>query len=326
MSDAGQHDELPPHWSWHLALVGALALVVVALGIDPAAGGTSLQEAQRQIAQVGLGVLAVGFVVLWLLRRTLSADLRALAARFRDAPAEIAPARLIPPVTPPALRRVLWVAFVAWVIAVAVGLSLQAEWVADATFENGLLETATVLCYLAAAVFAGICARRLSRAGAGRGVGRWIYIALAAGCFLIAAEETDWGQTYLQYETPKAFEEANIQKDFSLHNLAPPSAVPGTRWANWLLRSLAWLGGGVLPLLIFASATVRRSLFALEFPVPPVWCMVMLFVSAWIPEFESLYIRNNVGSELREFSISVAIVVWLGSRWRGVGWAKENRA
>lgn len=326
MSKVGQHDELSPgaHWSWHLALGGAGALVAMALLLDPAAGASSLENAQRQIAQVGLGALAVALVGLWLLRRRLSADASIAAGRWRDAPA-LAPASMVPSLRPRGFAGAMWLLLAVWSVAVVVGLWTTAQWVVDATWENGLLETATVLGYGLAAVLAVLCARRGVRADAPGGARRWWFVLLAAGCLLIAGEETDWGQTYLQYDTPDAFREANIQSDFSLHNLAPPSVVPGTRWANWLLRTLGWVGGGLLPVLLFASATVRRAIFALEFPVPPAWCMAVLFLAAWIPEFEGLYIRNNIGSELREFSISVAIFVWLASQWRASASASGAR-
>jgi hypothetical protein len=308
------------HWAWHLLLGAAAVLVVLALWLDPASAATELERAQARIAQAGLVVLALGAVCVWLLRRWLEADRLVVAARWRSAPSEIPPASMIPSLGPAWLSLVLWTVLAAWATGLAVTFVLRARWVEEWTLENGPFETATVLCYLAATGFAITGARARFRSAHG-GAQRWVLVALAAGCFLIAAEETDWGQTYLRYATPPTVGQANIQGDFSLHNLALPASVPGTRWANWLLRILAWTGGLVLPLLLFASATLRRALHALQFPMPPAWCLVVLFLAACIPELGGLYGRSNIGSELREFSISVAVVVWLGSVWHARAWA-----
>lgn len=296
-------------WLWHAVLALVPALVLAALWIDPARASSDLARAQLEIARVGLPVLAAGVFGVWLLRRTITADVGAVFTRWQAAPAELVAEDLIPSLAPPLLPRILWFALAAWALTVTVGLVRASSWVQTATNENGLLETATVLAYLGGMVFAAIGWRRSLRRP--RSLRAVLLLGLAAACFLIAAEETDWGQTYLRYATPGAFEDANIQQDFSLHNLAPPSAVPGTRWANWLLRLLALLGGAVLPLLLWRAAIFRRFAWALEAPLPPWWAQAVFFVAVWIPDLPERFARENVGSELREFSIAVAVLVWL---------------
>jgi hypothetical protein len=80
-----------------------------------------------------------------------------------------------------------------------------------------------------------------------------------------------------------------------------------------VLTLLALGLGGVVPLLLFACAPFRRLVFALDVPLPPYWSQAVLFCAAWIPEIEGRFIRNNVGSELREVTIAVAICVWLAN-------------
>jgi len=300
---------VPAVWWAVLALVPGL--LGLALWLDPGRGASDLSRAQLEIARLGLPVLAAGVFLVWCLRRTITADLRAVATRWRTAPERIAAGELVAPGPPRPAAVALWLALAAWAVAVALGLARGAAWLEWATRENGLLETATVLAYLAGVVLAlrawrGSLRRR-------RSLRALALLGLAGACFLIAAEETDWGQTYLRYETPDAFRDANIQQDFSLHNLAPPSAVPGTRWANWLLTILAALGGGALPVLLVSAAPFRRAAWALDVPLPPWWTQAVFLLAAFVPEVPGVWDRENVGSELREFSIAMGALAWLAA-------------
>ncbi len=309
----GSGRDASPHPVWHLALLLAGAALAVAAWIDPDSMATGKQAAQLRIARVGLGLLAAGFVALWVLRRMLQQDLAVLASRHRAATGPIAPAHLVAAFAPAARQQGLaWAAAFAWFAAVAIGLATGAGWVERWTSENGVFETITVLAYLAGAGVAFRAVWPALRSGFRPGtLRRWFLLTAAAGCFLIAAEETDWGQTYFRYATPETFEQANIQSDLSLHNLALPESFGVTRWANWVLTLMALGLGGVLPLLLHASAAFRRIVYALDVPLPPAWSMMVLFAAALIPEIEGRFVRNNVGSELREVSIAVAIAVWL---------------
>lgn len=307
-------------WSFesflHVSLGGAVVLAAAAVWIDPARGGSDLDRAQLLIARVGLAVGALGLLGIWLLRRPLARDLQAIVARWQAAPASLAATRLIPESGSRRTTGILWGLLGAWALLLTWALATAQPWIQPLTDENGVTETATVIGYLLAAGLAVDAARRCFGAHGVGGGRRWILIGLAVFSVLVAGEETDWGQTYLRYETPKSIEIANIQGDFSLHNLAPPEAVPGTRWANWALRFIGWTLGGVLPLLLVASAGFRRLIYAVDVPIPPAWSMAVLFLAACLPEFEGIYRRNNIGSELREFSIGIAVAVWLWAVWR----------
>jgi len=316
---------------WHAALVLAFGALAGATLLAPESAGDPRAVAQLRIARVGLVVLAGGLAGLWLLRGVLSGDLRGLSARMRAAPDPIPVASLVPRIEPRILRLAAWTAGVAWIAAASIGLARGAGWVEDATWENGPTETVTVLAYLGASA---LCLHALGPALAGgfrSGTPRrWFLLAAAAGCFLIAAEETDWGQTYFKYRTPETFEHANIQQDLSLHNLALPEAFGVTRWANWVLGLGALALGGLVPAALFASGAFRRFVWALDVPLPPVWSMAMLLAAFTIPEVDGQFRRNNIGSELREVTIAVAVLAWLVTAWRatrrgGTGIVAEHK-
>ena len=313
---AGEAETNSVHWSWNLLLALAAGMVLTSLVLDPVSAESDLVRGQLSIVRVALLVFAACTVSVWCLRRSLSEDLQGAFARWRSAPADLHGRDLLREPGTPRIVALLWVAAISWFVAVFAGLAAGAEWLHELTFENGPLETLTVITYLLAAVLAGLGFRQSSAAGRTPGLRRWVFLIAAAGAFLIAAEETDWGQVYLRYETPEAFEAANIQQDLSIHNLAPPGIVPGTRWANWLLRGLGFVLGGVVPLLIFTMPWFRRWMWSWQIPIPPPVCQCLLFVSAFIPEVVGIYERNNVGSELREVTISVAVALWMWSALR----------
>lgn len=312
-----QSDASPAlHWSWNLLLATSALLVVTALVLDPSTQEADLERSQFKILRGLLGFFAVAVIGVWTLRHQLNADFATAMNRWTRAPDVIAPGSLIPTFASAAAARVFSLGAIAWGLTVAIGLMLGAEFLHDLTYENGLLETLTVFSYLVAGSFALASFRNCSWAGRAPGLRRWVVLLAALGCFLIAAEETDWGQVYFNYQTPESFEHANIQSDLSLHNLAPPGVVPGTRWANWLLRGLGLFLGGVVPVLIFASSWFRKWMWSWEIPVPPPVCLGMLFLSTFIPESAETYARDNVGSELREVTIAVAVALWMLTTWQ----------
>lgn len=311
------------HWSWNLLLAAAAAMVVTSLVLDPTSGETDVVRGQLTILRGALLVFAAGTVGVWMLRRVLSEDLEGAFARWRAAPADLHGRDLMDEPGSPLVTKLCWAGAIGWLLAVFVGLAMSADWLHDLTFENGPLETLTVIAYIAAAGLAIAGFRQSSGEGRVPGLRRWILLIAAAGAFLIAAEETDWGQVYLRYETPESFEAANIQQDLSLHNLASPEFVPGTRWANWTLRGLGFGLGGIVPVLIFTVPWFRRWMWSWQVPIPPFVSACLLFVSAFIPEAAEAYLRNNVGSEIREVTIAVGVVLWMWTAYRA---GPETRA
>ena len=301
----------PSHPAWHAVLLVAGVLAATALGIDPESALDARETGQLRIARVGLWLLVAVAVGVWGLRRMLQEDIETAIDRFRSAPIRIERSQLVSSFEPGGLRKFAWVGAAVWFVAISIGLANGSSWVEYSTIENGIFETITVIAYLAGAYLAARALWPSLRAGFRAGdLRRWFLLAVA-GCFLIAAEETDWGQTYLQYASPEAFEHANIQGDLSLHNLALPESFGVTRWANWVLRLMAAALGGVVPLLLFTCAPFRRLVYALDIPLPPWWSQAVLLSAALIPEIEGRFRRDNVDSELREVAVSVAVLVWV---------------
>ncbi len=156
-------------------------------------------------------------------------------------------------------------------LLVAVGLALLAlyspgfysDWIgAD---ELGLLEQSEIFVPLAALVFAIrilIMPELRGRAFLYFWVG-----AAALGTFYIAGEEASWGQHYLRWATPEAWQAINDQAETNLHNVSS--------WLDQKPRSLLELGvivgGIVIPILALFRPTLRSGRFAII--LPPMLCL-----------------------------------------------------
>ena len=229
---------------------------------------------------------------------------------------------LVPPVSPAWVRTAVWALLPLWLLWVGASLFVDDTVASALTVENGWLQNLTVLCY----GFAGIMLVRLSLRRLFRrsdpGVQGWWLLVLAAGCLFVAGEEMNWGQTFLHYATPEWLEGANIQQEFSVHNLSLPGSLSGKHWANELLWWMAVLGGAVLPLGLVFSERFRRLAWNLEWPIPP-WAAQMYWLAAAIIPRDGLLLgrltRDNIPSELREVTIALAVAVWAWTLWRRTG-------
>ncbi|WP_133412041.1 hypothetical protein [Vallicoccus soli] len=88
------------------------------------------------------------------------------------------------------------------------------DWVVD---EDGPVEWATVLVYLAAALLAVTAVRRMHRAQQRFAVVVWSL--LGAAFVGVAVEEVSWGQRALGFDGPQALVQRNRQQEANLHNL-----------------------------------------------------------------------------------------------------------
>ena len=91
----------------------------------------------------------------------------------------------------------------------------------------------------------------------------WLWVILAAlGCLYIGGEEASWGQHYLQWETPEAWEQINDQEETNLHNTSS--------WFDQKPRALLEIGvilGGILiPLFALKRPEIRKASFAIVLP------------------------------------------------------------
>lgn len=83
--------------------------------------------------------------------------------------------------------------------------------------EDGLLENITALWFAVGAVAVLMVSLR---GRAGRGLPRWVGVAMGAGFLLSAGEEISWGQRIFGFSSPGVLAEANLQQEANLHNLA----------------------------------------------------------------------------------------------------------
>lgn len=97
------------------------------------------------------------------------------------------------------------------------------HWYAWLVREDGHIENATCLLYLAACAAAGALAYASRKRGEKlRGA---LLLATALGFFFIAMEEISWGQRILQVETPAALARHNLQQELNVHNLLSGRAL-----------------------------------------------------------------------------------------------------
>ena len=151
-------------------------------------------------------------------------------------------------------------------LALAVVLSVIAHSAPDfyavwlGSEERGLLELSHALIPLAGVILA---LRILFMPQVRRVKWLWLWVTLAAlGCLYIGGEEASWGQHYLQWETPEAWEQINDQEETNLHNTSS--------WFDQKPRALleigVILGGIVIPLIALKRPEVRHSRFAIILP------------------------------------------------------------
>ncbi|MGH7232203.1 MAG: hypothetical protein ACREJU_12705 [Nitrospiraceae bacterium] len=247
--------------------------------------------------------------------RTAHADLT--RRHTREHPPSVSD--LVPDVSPVWFRATLWLLLPFWMLWVGISLFYDDTLASALTVENGLLQNLTVLCY----GFAGIVLLCLSIPRLvlhpASGFQRWWLLILAVGCVFVAGEEMNWGQTFLHYATPSWLEGANIQQEFSVHNLSLPGSLSGKHWANEILWWMAVSGGAVLPLALAFSERFRRLTWVLKLPIPP-WTAQMYWLAAAVIPRDGFLLgrltRDNIPSELREITIAVAVAVWAWTLWR----------
>ena len=166
--------------------------------------------------------------------------------------------------------------------------------------EDGLFEDLTAVFFFCAAV-AFACAfwrsggNAKETADAYTGVDaprkrRNVWFLLLALLFIFGGgEEISWGQRIFGWETPQAFEQANIQRETNIHNLK----IFNRNDANWKgktgaaeflsaerLFSLFWLGFCIgVPLAHAAVPPLRRLLDRLRMPIVPLLLGVLFLVN-----------------------------------------------
>jgi hypothetical protein len=312
-------------WKWHTLLaLAAFSLACAAimdkqfaqrwLSPDGPINNTAL--AQLTLFRYGLCALTGLLTAIWLLRNAISRDWCVAGCRWQCLPTQLFASDLLPKVNPRTVRSVLAVLAPAWIVGLTFSLLIDDTWANSLTRENGSLETGTVILYCASGILFSIQSILYFRRDALRGFHRWWLVLLALFCFVVAGEETNWGQNYLDYDTPGLFKQLNVQEDFSLHNIRIPKGMMRDYWANDFSQWLSILAGVVLPALLLTIPYFRHLIWALDVPLPPWLAQAYLFIAAVIPPDYVLMgqmTRANIPSELREFTIAVAFGIWAWS-------------
>lgn len=115
------------------------------------------------------------------------------------------------------------------------------------TGEMCVTEIVTVLV-LVVAVVAGLGAMRDLRALDDGLLLCWIALG-TLGCFYFGGEEASWGQWYLRWSTPEAWQALNNQQETNLHNLETLGPLLD-QLPRALLTLGAFIGGIVIPLYL----------------------------------------------------------------------------
>lgn len=168
--------------------------------------------------------------------------------------------------------------------------------------EDGILEQATALLFLAASVMSIIVAWSLFRkprlpdpTNLRRAV--W-HLLIGLFFFLCFGEEISWGQRILGFETPEGIKKINVQDEMNLHNLMG-------YFADHLFVLGMLVYGSVLPFLSRRYDFWRRSLYWVGLPLASLGLAVGFALASGVHDW-TLYavFPRNAGvraAELREF-------------------------
>ena len=175
---------------------------------------------------------------------------------------------------------------------------------------RGVLELSHVLLPLAGLVVAlrTLCLPVLRRRP-------WLYVWIgvaALACLYIAGEEASWGQHYLGWATPEAWQAVNDQGETNLHNTSS--------WLDQKPRSLLELGvivgGIVIPLVALWRPAIRQAWFGIV--LPPLICLPVALLAEFARMTERLlklvadgaYLFNRA-SEVQELYFFWFILLYL---------------
>lgn len=192
--------------------------------------------------------------------------------------------------------------------------------------EAGIIETVTVLCFLAVAMICFLLWRKTM----GEPIGKWrhVYLLIGAGALFIALEECNYGQFYFNFKTPAVIAEVNRKQEFNLHNLG------GNQLAR-LLNNSATLAIPVM-FIILPLIAERAGLFydrtKLAFYFLPkrqlIFFVIIAQLFGWYRHGSNLFSINNAwtrASETKEMYWSIIAILWVLILYKRVlNRSKEN--
>jgi hypothetical protein len=180
------------------------------------------------------------------------------------------------------------------------------------TDEDSVLEWSQFVGFVAACVFALLCAWGLH--GAGRSVLALAYLAFAIGCFFVAGEEIAWGERVLGYGTPEALEEINEQKETTVHNIDVVQ-----QFTN-LTYFLAGLYGSIVAWIVRGRSMWRRS-DLVDLLLPPIFLTTAFFVMFAYKGLRFAFFRESGftvtrAGEWAELCLALGFSVFAFLQWR----------
>lgn len=266
------------------------------------------------VARGALALLAAGFILagLWGERIGQAAPVRALR-RLPDRLGAAAEAEL-GKIWNLSLFVLVPVAILLIVYAAAGERVFTADQMGRINFEDGVIEDGQFIFLL----LASVTGFALFARGLPNGARRFMWLGLGLLFFAMAGEEISWGQRIFGFETPKAMETINVQREFNLHNMM-----------GYLFDHLFILGffcwGVILPILYRALADVRRVVVATGLPLPSAGLAVGMFLASLMQEPVVNAFMTPAGglrvAEMRELlsTLCFALLMIETRRTHGVG-------
>lgn len=146
--------------------------------------------------------------------------------------------------------------------------------------ENGVVESATAIFFIAASVVFFMCFRSTKNL---------LLLGMAFLMFVAAGEELSWGQHIFNFATPAALDKVNVQHEFNFHNLEFFNGVyKGGKIKSWyqrlfdinILFRLFCVGFGILiPMFFYYVKKHIKVPAKIQMPVMPVTIGVFFFIN-----------------------------------------------
>lgn len=131
----------------------------------------------------------------------------------------------------------------------------------------------------------------------GKRISGFIYTALFLAIAFIFLEEISWGQRIFEIQTPNFFNEYNVQKETSIHNLKPFQPIIDKMYLILcFLGSFAWL----------IKKIISRANFSIKYFIPG-WFTSSYFFIAFL-----FYTYNLINQEFNYLYESMELLTYMG--------------
>lgn len=191
------------------------------------------------------------------------------------------------------VNRTIFGFALAWIaVSYSILFLLDIDAVRRLSREDGVVESIGAVCFLISSIlFFGLY--RHSRKGASQPhvplKGNVFYLLLGMAFLFACLEEISWGQRIVGFATPENLREANLQKEFNLHNLRMFHGKTETGERKSFLAlllnmdrmfSMFWISYCVLlPVAYRLSVPIRKFLDNILMPIVPMFLGFMFVVN-----------------------------------------------